>query len=116
MYIFDAVIALNGPTNFSSLHTEHDSFATTPWTTALVTLVQKVLAQDRVKLIGVCFGHQIIGRAMGAKVGRNVSKGWEVSVTDVDLTTEGKEFFKDGKDVLVSIILHYPSPPRLLFN
>lgn len=39
---------------------------------------------------------------MGAKVGRNVAKGWEVSVTDVDLTTEGQNYFKkEGKDVLV---------------
>lgn len=109
MDIFDTILSLNIPTNLSSLNTEHDSFASTPWTTALVTFVEKVLAQHRVKLIGVCFGHQIIGRAMGAKVGRNVSKGWEVSVTDVDLTTEGKEFFKEGKDVLVSIILFHPS-------
>ena len=43
---------------------------------------------------------------MGAKVGRNVSKGWEVSVTDVDLTTQGQNYFfkKEGKDddILVS--------------
>lgn len=44
---------------------------------------------------------------MDAKVGRNESQGWEVSVTDVDLTAEGKEIF-DGKDVLVSpLILQY---------
>lgn len=41
---------------------------------------------------------------MGAKVGRNESQGWEVSVTDVDLTAEGKKLF-DGKDTLVSSIL-----------
>lgn len=36
---------------------------------------------------------------MGAKVGRNVSKGWEVSVTDVDLSPEGQNYFKkEGKD------------------
>ncbi|KAL8861691.1 MAG: hypothetical protein Q9178_001892 [Gyalolechia marmorata] len=82
-----------------------DSFADNPWTNKLVEFVKEILAQNRVKLIGVCFGHQIIGRAMGAKVGRNDSQGWEVSVTDVDLTSEGKEIF-EGKDVLSIYQMH----------
>ncbi|KAL8930929.1 MAG: hypothetical protein Q9208_000030 [Pyrenodesmia sp. 3 TL-2023] len=77
-----------------------DSFANIPWTNQLVDFVKKILAQDRVKLVGVCFGHQIIGRAMGARVGRNEEQGWEVSVTDVDLTSEGQKVF-EGKEVLV---------------
>ncbi|KAI4107644.1 MAG: hypothetical protein LQ339_002550 [Xanthoria mediterranea] len=86
---------------------KYDSFASTPWITALVSFVQTVLAHQRVKLVGVCFGHQIICRAMGAKVGRNVAKGWEVSVTDVDLTTEGQNYFKkEGKDVLSILQMH----------
>lgn len=73
--------------------------------------------------MGVCFGHQIVGRAMGAKVGRNEGgSGWEVSVTDVHLTTEGKKVFdeegKKKKDVLVSLFVasmfyfyyYYPYP------
>ncbi|KAL8731630.1 MAG: hypothetical protein Q9166_003318 [cf. Caloplaca sp. 2 TL-2023] len=90
-----------------------DSFADNPWTNKLVDFVKEVLAQDRVKLVGVCFGHQIIGRAMGARVGRNEDQGWEVSVTDVDLTIEGKTIF-EGKEVLSiyqmhkDIIFEYP--------
>jgi GMP synthase-like glutamine amidotransferase len=57
-----------------------------------------VLAQDRVRLIGVCFGHQIVGRALGAKVGRS-DGGWEVAVNDIELTEKGKELF--GVDKLV---------------
>jgi GMP synthase-like glutamine amidotransferase len=56
----------------------------------LVEFTQKVLKQDRVRLIGACFGHQIIGRAMGAKVGRS-ARGWEISVVKVELTARGKE-------------------------
>ncbi|KAL8765628.1 MAG: hypothetical protein Q9209_007360 [Squamulea sp. 1 TL-2023] len=98
---------------------KHDSFASNPWTNALVSFTEKVLAQTRVKLIGVCFGHQIIGRAMGAKVGRNDSQGWEVSVTDVDLTTKGKAVF-EGKDVLSiyqmhkDIVFNHPPGVQLL--
>lgn len=51
-----------------------------------------VLAQKRVRLIGVCFGHQVIGRAMGVKVDRS-DRGWEVSVSPVQLTQKGKDLF-----------------------
>lgn len=54
---------------------------------------RKVLAQDRVRLIGVCFGHQIIGRAMDVKVDRS-EQGWEVAVVPVTLTGKGKELFQ----------------------
>lgn len=77
---------------------EHDSFADTPWITKLVDFTTKVLAQDRVRIIGVCFGHQIVGRALGAEVGRN-PHGWEASVNEVELSERGKELF--GKDKIV---------------
>jgi GMP synthase-like glutamine amidotransferase len=50
-------------------------------------------------VVGVCFGHQIVGRAMGARLGRN-ARGWEASVTAVDLTKRGQEIF--GQSSLVS--------------
>ncbi|KAI4172903.1 MAG: hypothetical protein LQ343_003311 [Gyalolechia ehrenbergii] len=89
---------------------KYDSFASIPWTNQLVDFVKSILAQNRVKLVGVCFGHQIIGRAMGAKVGRNEAQGWEVSVTDVDLTEQGKKVF-EGKDTLMhkDIVFEYPN-------
>jgi len=65
----------------------------------LVAFTRDVLAQDRVRLIGVCFGHQIIGRAMGVKVDRS-DRGWEVSVTAVRLTGKGRKLF--GVEELVS--------------
>lgn len=61
---------------------------------------KQVLEQTRVRLIGVCFGHQIIGRALEQKVGRS-ERGWEVSVTPMELTAKGKELF--GVQELVSI-------------
>ncbi|KAI4234911.1 MAG: hypothetical protein LQ352_008142, partial [Teloschistes flavicans] len=73
--------------------------------TGSIGYVKEVLAQDRVRLVGVCFGHQIIGRAMGARVGRNENQGWEVSVTDVDLTAEGKHLF-DGRGILSIYQMH----------
>ncbi|KAA8570693.1 hypothetical protein MFRU_011g02400 [Monilinia fructicola] len=70
----------------------HTSFDSDPWILKLVDFVKSILAQERVRIVGVCFGHQIVGRALGVKVDRS-DKGWEVSVTPVELTTKGKEIF-----------------------
>lgn len=79
---------------------KHSAYLDEPWINRLVEFAQQVLATNgRVKLIGVCFGHQIVGRALGVKVGVN-EKGWEVSVTELQLNAKGKELF--GSDTLVS--------------
>ncbi|KAM0739774.1 hypothetical protein ACQRIT_004958 [Beauveria bassiana] len=70
----------------------HNSFDNDPWILKLVEYTKAALATNRVRIIGVCFGHQILSRALGCKVGRN-AKGWEVAVTTVDLTPEGKKVF-----------------------
>jgi GMP synthase-like glutamine amidotransferase len=54
-----------------------------------------------VRIIGVCFGHQIVGRALGLRVGRN-DDGWEVSVLPIGLTEFGAEF--TGRRELVSYV------------
>lgn len=49
--------------------------------------------------IGICFGHQIIARAMGKECVPNDGK-WEVGVTEVTLTDIGKQLF--GAPTIVS--------------
>lgn len=81
------------------------------WIAALVEFVRRALESDRnVRVVGVCFGHQVVARALGVPVGRN-AHGWEVSVTDVRLTEEGREVF--GKDTLVRHSFSSCSPPRV---
>ena len=72
--------------------TEYNSFDNDPWILKLVDFTRKILKQDTIRLVGVCFGHQIIGRAMDVKVDRS-DRGWEVSVTPVQLTPKGQELF-----------------------
>lgn len=76
-----------------------NSFDNDPWILKLVEFVRGVLKQERVRLIGVCFGHQIIGRAMDVKVDRS-DRGWEISVSKVQLTETGKRLF--GLEEMVS--------------
>lgn len=78
---------------------KHSAYLDEPWINRLVEFVQQAVATGgRAKVVGVCFGHQIVGRALGAKVAVN-EKGWEVSVTEIKLSAKGREVF--GSDALV---------------
>ncbi|KAH7398225.1 class I glutamine amidotransferase-like protein [Pyrenochaeta sp. MPI-SDFR-AT-0127] len=90
---------------------KHNSYDNDPWILKLVDFTEKLLKQDRIRIIGVCFGHQILGRALGVKVGRS-DDGWEVSVLPVQLTAKGKEIFQ--QDTLAihqmhrDVVFEYP--------
>ena len=79
---------------------EHNSYENDPWNLKLVEFTKKALEHPTVKVIGVCYGHQIVGRALGSKVMKHEQGTWEVSVCDVQQTKKGKEIY-GGKDVLV---------------
>lgn len=51
-----------------------DAFSQEPWVLALKDKVQALLKTKK-KLVGVCFGHQLIALCLGAKVGR-APQGW----------------------------------------
>ena len=80
---------------------KHNSFENDPWILKLVEFTKQILAQDRIRIVGVCFGHQIVGRALGTPVGRS-KEGWELSVTDLTLTEAGKKVF--GQEKLVRVV------------
>jgi GMP synthase-like glutamine amidotransferase len=80
----------------------YNSFDDTPWIVHLVEFTKKVLEHDRVRVIGVCFGHQIVGRALGLPVGRS-DQGWEVSVLPIQLSEFGQQIFQRDNLVRHSI-------------
>ncbi|KAJ5558626.1 hypothetical protein N7535_008843 [Penicillium sp. DV-2018c] len=94
---------------------KYNSYDDVPWINRLVEFTQQVLAQDRVRLLGICFGHQILGRALGSKVGKS-DQGWEIAVCDMDLTDQGKELF--GRDKIRIQQMHqdivYEYPPNVI--
>lgn len=80
---------------------KHNAFEDDEWILALVEFVRKALLHDRVKVVGICFGHQIVARALGALVARS-DQGWELSVVETRLTEKGKEVFGRERETLVS--------------
>jgi hypothetical protein len=61
----------------------------------------------QVRLIGICFGHQIIASALGGECVPNDGT-WEIGVTDVILTPTGKQVFGEDKIVGQELILSDP--------
>lgn len=72
--------------------TGYNAYEDDPWIVKLVNTVRSWINTKRIRIIGVCFGHQIVGRAMGAPVSVN-EDGWEVSVSNIELSKEGKALF-----------------------
>lgn len=84
---------------FQPAFTAHEDVA---WINTLVDWVARLITEHpQVKVIGICFGHQIITRACGGKLERN-PKGWEVATTKIELTDVGKKVLELDSDYVVS--------------
>ncbi|KAK4757548.1 hypothetical protein SAY87_018849 [Trapa incisa] len=61
-----------------------DAHGDDPWIRDLLVLLRKLDSMEK-KVLGICFGHQILGRALGGKVGR--AKSWDIGLRTVNLST-----------------------------
>lgn len=71
---------------------KHDAFATPAWNLKLIDFIKEVASNPRtqhVKIVGVCFGHQVISVALGGQCERGTN-GWEMGVYRNDITDEGR--------------------------
>ncbi len=62
------------------------------WLKELGTFIKK-LHQHKKKIIGVCFGHQLIAHVLGGKTVKS-DKGWGIGVRSVELNEAGRSFTK----------------------
>lgn len=93
-----------------------DSFSDEPWVVELRRRVTELLSTD-IKLLGVCFGHQLIALCMGAKVGR-APQGWVTGRNTYQWHAEDLvDNNRDGFALLASHqdqVLELPEGARLL--
>uniref|UniRef100_A0A0E0M1E0 Glutamine amidotransferase domain-containing protein n=1 Tax=Oryza punctata TaxID=4537 RepID=A0A0E0M1E0_ORYPU len=59
----------------------HDAYADDLWILRLCLLVRDLVAM-RKRLLGICFGHQVICRALGGRVGK-ARGGWDIGIREV---------------------------------
>ncbi|XP_073123005.1 gamma-glutamyl peptidase 5-like [Henckelia pumila] len=60
----------------------NDAHGSDIWICKLVILLKKLDAMKK-KVLGFCFGHQILGRALGGKTGRAIT-GWDIGLREVE--------------------------------
>jgi GMP synthase (glutamine-hydrolysing) len=60
-----------------------------PWMDTALSLV-RIAHAERTPLLGVCFGHQLIGQALGGRTVRN-PRGWELGSYEIELNAAGQD-------------------------
>ncbi|GAB4853339.1 hypothetical protein Ancab_017518 [Ancistrocladus abbreviatus] len=81
----------------------NDAHGNDVWICKLMNLLKKLDSMKK-KVLGICFGHQILSRALGGKTGRARS-GWDIGVTTVQLSTSSSKCFSSLKiPTVLSII------------
>lgn len=63
----------------------NDAYGNDVWICRLLNLLKRLDSMKK-KVLGICFGHQIVGRALGGKIGR-ASSGWDIGVRTVNLSS-----------------------------
>ncbi|KAI7285558.1 class I glutamine amidotransferase-like protein [Hortaea werneckii] len=72
----------------------YDAHGNDPWIQDLRSLICDLWrTRPGMKFSGICFGHQLLGRVLGAKVEPTPGKQWELAHVNMDLTKVGQKLF-----------------------
>lgn len=84
----------------------HDAHGTEEWIKKLCETLQE-LNERKKKILGVCFGHQVLSRALGGETGRS-KVGWSVGLKEVVLnpSLEKKTYGKNLPRVIRILGVH----------
>ncbi|KAK9275944.1 hypothetical protein L1049_023219 [Liquidambar formosana] len=64
----------------------YDAYGNDYWILKLCSLLQ-ILDEREMKVLGICFGHQVLCRALGGKVGK-ASTGWDIGIRKVRMVKD----------------------------
>lgn len=66
----------------------------------ILPVLRKIIKEDKIPILGICFGHQLIAEALGARV-KYAPDQAEVGVTQIKLTKDGEKdpFFTNSPKV-----------------
>ncbi|KAL4919034.1 class I glutamine amidotransferase-like protein [Aspergillus aurantiobrunneus] len=73
----------------------YDAHANNEWILALLSVLKSLwIARPDFHFLGVCFGHQLLARMLGASVAPAPSRDWELGHCRIDLTPVGQRLFR----------------------
>ena len=98
----------------------YSAYSDLDWISSLEKSLQNGI-KSKIPMLGICFGHQILCKALGAKVVKN-DKGWEIGSSQIHLTGEGlkSDLFTDFKDDFYAyeshqdVVIDLPSDVNIL--
>jgi GMP synthase-like glutamine amidotransferase len=75
---------LDGYDGFVISGSPYDAYSNELWILRLCLLIQDLVAA-RKRVLGICFGHQVICRALGGRVGKARVGGWDIGIREVTM-------------------------------
>jgi len=85
----------------------YDAHGDDPWIKDTLALLRELwTTRPKMLFSGVCFGHQILSRMLGATVENHPHGKWELSHTEMDLSPVGRRLFQRSESDEGKLYLH----------
>ncbi|EMF13981.1 class I glutamine amidotransferase-like protein [Sphaerulina musiva SO2202] len=79
----------------------YDAHGSDAWILKLKSLITELWkTRPDIKFAGICFGHQLLARTLGATVEPEEGSKWELAHTEMDLSSVGQKLFKTHDNTL----------------